>query len=167
MNSTSTTNDDDGPLRGGIFHINDLRSHRYFRHVVDLLSNHPHKNELISLHASVIVRGGSILSIGYNKPSVNGFVRAYRPHRNFSVHSEADAIMKARKKINLVGSKIYIARVQKNETRVAISAPCPTCQEMLFNYGISRALYTTYTGEIDDMRITNNFKKVDFQMAAA
>lgn len=140
--------------------IEDLRDHRFFRHVVEVLRNHPYKDDLIALHAAVLVDGSRILSIGHNKPWRPRFVRMIKnAHENLSTHAETDAINACRKR-DLMGTKLYVARVLKDGETVAISRPCQYCQSAMDAVGIKHAIYTTYYGHLQSMKIVPPYIKL-------
>lgn len=93
-------------------------------------------------HAAVIVKGGNILSIGINRPKMNSYVKFYGNHENCgSIHAELDAIFRVRRKIDLSGCKLYVARLTKRGV-VGMSAPCGMCKRVIQSYGIKRVYYT-------------------------
>lgn len=153
-------------LRKQFSSINDLSGHRYFRHTVDILKNHPFQDELISIHAAVLVRGSQILSIGFNKPTKPKIVRDIATHPNLTLHAEID-VLNLCKKRDLRGSKIYVARVLKDRNKVAISCPCHICQKVLAERGVQRAIFTTYHHHLGELKIKAPFVKYSaFEEAA-
>ena len=100
--------------------------------------------------AAMIVKGGAIISVGFNKRQTNSFVEHYHTLANgkkdfcLSTHAEMDAVLQVRSKVDLCGSKIYVARIRKNEKigHLAMAKPCRVCQRVLLSYGIKRAIYT-------------------------
>lgn len=97
---------------------------------------------------AIIVRGGAVLSVGFNRSPTNGFVEHYAdrvlgPDRDFTIstHAEVHAIQQVRAKVDLVGCKVYVARRRWNNT-VGLARPCEICQETLSAYGIKKAIYT-------------------------
>lgn len=140
-------------------HILDLREHRIFRHVVDILLDHPHSKNLVSLHAAVLVDGSRILAVGHNAPWQPKFVRKLRAHENFSTHAEAAVLMACRKR-DLNGCRMYVARVLKDKRTIAMSRPCPYCQFSMDCAKVRRATYTTYGGNLKEMRIEAPYLKL-------
>jgi deoxycytidylate deaminase len=110
---------------------------------------------------AVIVRGGSVLSVGYNKRTTNSFVDHFieqsRGIRDFceTTHSEMDAVLKARAKSDLRGSKIFVVR-RKKDGSFGTARPCEICQKVLFSYGISRAIYSIDDRTYGVMKISGN-----------
>jgi deoxycytidylate deaminase len=106
-------------------------------------------DEVVDYHLSaIIVRGGSIVSVGYNKANTNSFVEHYadrvKGKRNFclSTHAEMDAVLRIRNKIDLSGCKIFVARRKLIDGSPGMARPCAICEEVLRSYGIKRAFYT-------------------------
>ena len=121
---------------------------------------HNHDMKVFKLTA-VIVRGGNVISVGYNKSSTNAFVEHYtdivRGSRDYclSTHAEMDAILKCRDKTDLVGCKIYIARIRKDNDKLGLARPCEICQRALFNYGIKKAYYSIDSNSYGVMKIVD------------
>jgi deoxycytidylate deaminase len=130
---------------------------RYFKLAVkNALANN--YDEFLDYHlCAVLVSGGSIISVGFNKRNTNAFVEHYTDlvrgaNRTYclSTHAEMDAIVQARAKTDLRGSKMYIARIlapttpttNKGGRGLGLARPCKICQEILSSYGIKKAFYT-------------------------
>lgn len=117
-----------------------------------------HDPSLPAVVTAMIVSGGRVLSVGYNRRSNHLLQEHYKtnPHCN-SVHAEVDAILNVRKKIDLTGSKIVVVRRHKLDTEnkplIVLAKPCPMCQAVLYSYGIKRALYTISNNEYGVMKI--------------
>jgi deoxycytidylate deaminase len=109
---------------------------------------------------AVLVKGGNILSIGYNKRATNGFVEHFadvaRGMRDYclSTHAEMDAVLKVRGKTDLRGSKIYVVRI-KPSGGLGLAKPCEICQHVLYNYGIKRAFYSVDNDEYGVLKVRN------------
>ncbi len=86
--------------------------------------------------------GGSVVSIGYNSSKANSFIRAFAVTDYAQMHAECHAVLKARKKIDLRGAKMYVARVTKVNGIVGNSRPCEMCQNAARLYGIKKIYYT-------------------------
>lgn len=122
--------------------LNLVSSNRFFKIALNAVNDIDDKDpNLMSYHGAVIVRGGQILSIGVNKCKKNGFIKAYAHHDFCNTHAECDAILKARKKIDLTNSKIYVLRVRR-DGKLSNSRPCAMCLKAMKHYGIKRAFYT-------------------------
>ena len=118
---------------------------------------------LLNAHlAAVIVKGGSVVSVGINRPKMNSYVHFYGNHENCgSVHAEIDAIFRARRKVDLRGSKMYVARLTKRG-QVGLAMPCKMCRRALQRYGIKRVYYTVDENTHAEMRlrpVKTNWKK--------
>jgi deoxycytidylate deaminase len=96
---------------------------------------------------AVLVRGGRVLSVATN---ISGFVNKWAKryndlyaHHEFieSTHAEVAVILRARKKIELTGSKLYVARMTI-AGEVSFVSPCPMCVEVIKLHGISRVFCT-------------------------
>lgn len=110
---------------------------RWLNYALDQAVTAPHSQWRVG---AVIVRGGSVLSTGVNR---------YRNHpskvmslEGVSYHAEEVAIRRAG---NVAGATIYVARMTRSGY-IGMAKPCERCQEMLDEYGIRTAIWTTPTG---------------------
>jgi deoxycytidylate deaminase len=111
------------------------------------------ETKLISFHCALIYVGGSLVSTGFNKEKANSFMMAFAHHEFVqSVHAECDAILRVRKKIDLTGSRIYVAKLGRNGN-VGNSKPCPMCELVLRRYGIKRVYFTLDEDSYESERI--------------
>lgn len=131
----------------------ELENHKYFRRLLLLLDAHPYRDQVTSLHASLIVKGGRILAIGTNQPNPNQFALSYALHAGWQSHAEFVAVSQIRKKINLTNAVMYNCRVSRNGL-ISLSKPCPGCYRMLLNYGFKKVVYTTPQG-FEPLKIKN------------
>lgn len=140
---------------------------KHLQTAIDFVRTNEYDEQVRHYLCAVIVRGGSILSVGYNRRNTNSFVEHYtdkvRGVRGYcmSTHAEHDAICKARNKINLTSTKIFIARVRKIDNTIGMARPCPICQAALYNYGVRRAFYTIDDAHYGIMSIKSEEKAVD------
>lgn len=123
--------------------------HRYLRLAMQYADDYPFDEEMDYNLCALIVKGGSVISVGYNKMNTNAFVEHYADitrgrGRDFclSTHAEQDAVLKARSKVDLRGCKIFVARRKKIDGGPGMARPCPICENVLLNYGIRKAYYT-------------------------
>lgn len=90
-------------------------------------------------HGAIIMRGGSVLSVGINsyrnEPEMFDIVEG----SHVSWHAEVAAIKAYRG--SLIGASIYVARINKNGEQV-MSKPCEKCQEVIKRAGIKKIFYT-------------------------
>ena len=100
-------------------------------------------------HGAVVVRGGSVVGVGYNKWRNNP---AYLPkdvvREHTSYHAEEVAIKQAGD--NTKGATIYVARVN-NQGEDRISRPCLPCSLLIREAQIKKIVYTT-EGETEYVR---------------
>ena len=95
---------------------------------------------------AVIVHGGAVVGTGVNRRVVNAYVnkpwlRRLRPHCA-SLHAEVDAIMRARRRTDLRGCRMYVSRMTKAR-EIANARPCDMCLEVLRRYGFVSVAWTT------------------------
>jgi deoxycytidylate deaminase len=131
--------------------------HKNLLSAINLAKNYKFDRRLGYHHCALIVRGGSILAVGYNGLNVNTFIdylsdydKTPRPFINR--HSEVDAILSVRNKIDLRGSKLFVIRL-KADGVVGMSAPCASCQHAARQYGIKRVIYSIDNNTYGTMKI--------------
>ena len=95
------------------------------------LSNMMHK------HGAVVILNGEVVGRGYNYWE--------KFHNTISVHSEAAAIMDARKRITRKDfKKAWMMVVRANKSGdLRLSKPCKMCRKLCEEYKLSRILYST------------------------
>ena len=124
---------------------------------------------------AVIVRGGNILSVGFNQRKTNAFVEHYTDKvrgggREYclSTHAEHSAINLVRKKIDLTGCTMYVARLRPSLSKygqLGLARPCHICQHMLLSYGLKKAYYTINDNKYGVMKITEKTINTKFSEA--
>ena len=89
-------------------------------------------------HGAVIVKGGSVLAVGWNKNKNHPTVFGEGSILCASVHAEMDALSKVS---DAKGATMYIARLNKRGVPM-MSKPCESCSEGLDRAGIRRVVHT-------------------------
>jgi deoxycytidylate deaminase len=92
-------------------------------------------------HGAIIVRGGSIISVGVNR-------RRNNPQHDLehaTYHAEEIAL-RGRLKKTIQGGTLYVARVSKLDIP-ALSRPCNRCFTKLHEMGIKEIIYTNWSKE--------------------
>lgn len=92
-------------------------------HRLSLDSTHPEQKM-----ASVLVRGGRVLSLAVNSPA-------------WGRHAESRTLAKIS---DTIGSTIYVMRSNRR-----ISKPCHMCEELLRLRGVKKAIYINALGQVD------------------
>lgn len=91
-------------------------------------------------HGSVIVKGGRVISTGYNKERSHPMIVSSEHIKDHcSVHAEIDAIKRAK---DVSGATIYVARVNR-QGKARDSRPCSRCYKAIEEHGIRKIIYTT------------------------
>lgn len=125
-----------------------MNLHKHLQNALALAEAYEYDTIQAYHFAALVVRGGSIISAGYNKSSTNSFVEHFadrvKGQRNFclSTHAEMDAVLRARGKTDLNGAKIFVARKKRDDGLPGLARPCVICEEVLRSYSIKRAFYT-------------------------
>jgi deoxycytidylate deaminase len=129
---------------------------KFLRIAVDNAKSHDYGPYLEFKLCAVLVSGGKVLSVGFNSQQFHKLTEIYRKNAYCSaMHAEIDAVVKARKKIRLEGSKIYVARILHGNNKMAMAKPCEMCQHVLFNYGVKKAIFTIDEFTSGHMKIHN------------
>lgn len=76
----------------------------------------------------------------------------YKQYR--SVHAELHAIIRAPRRDDLVGGTIYIATVRARTNTIGLAKPCMLCENLLYEVGISRVIFTTNAGKWEEFNLT-------------
>ncbi len=138
--------------------------HKFIRLAEQNLRCHNYDSKQDFRLSAVIVRGGNVVSTGFNKHNTNSFVEHYtdiaRGPRSYclSTHAEMDAVLKGRERTNLRGCKIFVCRVRNDNNSLGMARPCVICQHVLYNYGIKRAYYSIDNNTYGVMKIDNPAK---------
>lgn len=100
-----------------------------------------HRSTATKRHGCIVVRGGAVLGVGFNKYTSEAVHASPEHFHKCSVHAEAAALRGIK---NAKGATIYIARIN-NGGEERFSAPCSNCQVELDKAGISKVVYTVWT----------------------
>jgi deoxycytidylate deaminase len=84
--------------------------------------------------AAVIIKGGTLLSVGFNR--IEEHPAAYF---GCSFHAEYDAIRKSN--ANLQGAKMFIYRFGRKHGYIKSSKPCELCQQEIAKVKIKSVIY--------------------------
>lgn len=91
---------------------------------------------------AIVVKGGSILSIGANRQRNNPHsCPGSIPRRHWSFCAEQAALHRL-KPGTARGATLYIARVSPKTGETRYAHPCPKCTELILEAGISKVVYT-------------------------
>ncbi len=107
-------------------------------------SNHP-KHKL----GCVIVKGGRIVSSGFNRINVHNSRHNYRRYV-CSIHAEQAAI---RPNSSYDGASLYVARIGRAGNYL-LSKPCEHCLNLIKSVGIRKIFYTDSNGSIICEKVT-------------
>ena len=104
-------------------------------------------------HGAVVVKGGSIVSFGFNKANHCQFGKRFR-HRDrgdATQHAEISAILGIPRSTTQ-GADLYVVRIN-NYCQWRMSKPCHMCEEALRFVGIKRVFYTVDGKHYDCYRV--------------
>lgn len=104
-------------------------------------------------HGAVLVRGGSIINVAFNKDDYTSFAHRFRPHGcgPATRHAEAECIL-GLSRSQTAGSDMFVCRIN-NQGEFRMSKPCSMCHAILKNVGIKRVFYTTNHDGIEMYKI--------------
>ncbi len=101
-------------------------------------------------HAAFLIRKGKIEKIGLNKPKTHPRIPEHPYHEGYvGIHAELDCILKVDKE-DLSDYKMLVLRVGRDE-KLTMSKPCPGCQSLLRQFGLTDVWYSNYKGEIEKL----------------
>ena len=116
--------------------------HRFLRMAKSFAETYNYDSSLEYLLCALIVKGGRVLSVGYNHRGLTALQNVHRVGRKAeTVHAEVHAVLQKRDKIRFEGSKIFVVRLRADGS-LGLARPCPTCQAVLKAYGIKKAYYS-------------------------
>jgi deoxycytidylate deaminase len=100
-------------------------------------------------HGAVLVKGGSILSVAYNKDDYTSFASRFRPRDcgPATRHAETECILGASKERSS-RADMFVCRINRSG-EFRLSKPCLMCHIIIKNAGIKRVFYTTNYGGIE------------------
>ena len=104
-------------------------------------------------HGAVVVKGGSIVSFGFNKSNHCQFGQRFR-HMDkgpATQHAEISAILGLPRSATQ-GADVYVVRIN-NDCDWRMSKPCPMCEQALRFVGVKRVFYTTGDKHYDYHRV--------------
>lgn len=97
-------------------------------------------------HGSVLVKGGRIINVAYNKNNTTSFGKKFRENilGRATKHAEINVIYNIDKNTT-TGATVYVVRVGKSGD-FRLSKPCSMCEEVLKFCGIKKVVYSTGNG---------------------
>ena len=100
-------------------------------------------------HGAIVVKGGSVVSFGFNKSNHCQFGQRFRnPNKGHATqHAEISAILGLPRSAT-EGADVYVVRIN-NDCNWRMSKPCHMCEEALKFVGIKRVFYTTSGSHYD------------------
>jgi len=101
-------------------------------------------------HGAVIVKGGSVISVGCNKLDFSHHAalnRSYTEYGIATLHAEISALHGLSKE-RTRGCTLYVVRLGKRNDEFRLSAPCDMCMSAMARAGIKKIIYT-----VDEERI--------------
>ena len=104
------------------------------------------KSPMNHQHGCVIVHKGKVIATGYNKHLKPGY----------SIHAEADAIMKAKKMLpatEMKNCKLYVVRIGNDQMPLKYSRPCPSCCKIIAKSKIGKVFYSTSYDFTDSSKV--------------
>ena len=104
-------------------------------------------------HGAVVVKGGSVVSFGFNKSNHCQFGQRFR-HMDkgpATQHAEISAILGLPRSATQ-GADVYVVRIN-NDCDWRMSKPCPMCEQALKFVGVKRVFYTTGDKHYDYHRV--------------
>lgn len=101
---------------------------------LDLACKLARQSECSIKHGAVLVKGGSVVAVGFNKPRNNSVTGG----GFYTTHAEIDCINQAGKTL---GATLYVARINSRGAPM-FSRPCENCMKAIQKAGIRKVYYT-------------------------
>ncbi len=114
--------------------------------LINLAKRHVNKDSK-NLHVSILMHKNKVIAIGqndYNKTS-SAFGNIYK-ETHFRIHSEADAIRKARYYKHLSKCVLWNFRFSRVDDGLLLSMPCNSCMKLIQLFDIKKVMFTTPYG---------------------
>ena len=100
-------------------------------------------------HGAVLVRGGSVISIAYNKDKFSSFGERFRAQGvGPATHHAELSCVSGIDKSKTSGASIFVVRLNRNG-ELRLSKPCPMCHDVLKHAGVKKVYYSTSDGSIE------------------
>lgn len=90
----------------------------------------------------VVVKGGSVISSGFNSVRMMAIGSNIYTVWKESLHAERAALSKIQDKEKIKGSTVYVYRDYNDTGKPAFTKPCSTCAFMLRDLGVKKVIYT-------------------------
>lgn len=122
---------------------------RFFRVALRAIDEAGWDPRLEAWVGAAIVKGGAVLGTGVNRRDPRAYaslpwLRRLRPHCA-SLHAEIDAVLRMRRRSDLTGCRMYVARMT-HAREPACARPCEMCMAVLLRYGLSSVAWTEAQG---------------------
>lgn len=98
---------------------------------------------------AVLVKGGSVINVGFNQSSTHRFARKFGKH--YTRHAELNCILGIPRS-KTAGATVYVIRVKKDGS-YGMSKPCKLCEDVLVFVGIKKVYHTDNQGFIKEMKL--------------
>lgn len=94
-------------------------------------------------HGAVLVKGGSVISVGFNKGCYCSFGQRFREQGlgHATQHAEISAILGVPPS-STQGASMYVVRIN-NENKYRMSKPCCMCHDALDFVGVRKVYFTS------------------------
>ncbi len=123
------------------------------------------KSECEHQLAAVLYKGGAVIRIATNNIKTMQYRKKYFSHKEPSRHAEMNAIHGIPRDVIERCSLLVVRLDRKN--RIKSAKPCEACAKALYDAGIKKVYYTSYSGDIlklnfDDVYY-DQYKKEDYR----
>ena len=123
----------------------------HFFHLAERMANQSVYGKM--RHGAILVKGGSVLSMGMNKSNFSSFGQRFRhaSKGQATLHAEIDCILGLDKNMTK-SADLYVVRTNSNK-ELCQSKPCPMCQSVLSFMGIYRVYWSVSPTEWDSYKV--------------
>ena len=96
--------------------------------------------------AAVLYKGGSVLRVACNDNKTLQYRKRYFAHGEPSRHAEMNVLHGMPRDV-IVGCSMLVVRINKRN-QIMSAKPCHACAMALYDSGVRRVYYSSYSGEI-------------------
>lgn len=103
-------------------------------------------------HGAILVKGGSVLNVGFNKNQYNAFAARFRkPSLHATQHAELDCLLGVdRSKTS--NSTVYVVRINR-QGQAKLSKPCTMCEKAMKFCGVKKVVYSVDEYNVESIRL--------------
>ena len=129
---------------------------RKVRRYFELAKKYAFKSTICHKHSSVLVKGGKIINVSYNKLVFSSLANRFRRQQKGigTLHAEIGAVLNLDKSVTN-NADLYVMRIN-NKGHYMLSAPCSMCIKTAQFMNIRRIIYTIDDNHVGIVKIVKS-----------